>query len=47
MYTAPPIHKIFGLHTGPLKKRITAYGFIENDSDLTHGLREFEGTLAG
>ncbi|KAH0854178.1 LOW QUALITY PROTEIN: hypothetical protein HID58_090146 [Brassica napus] len=29
------------------KKRITSYGFIENDSDLFHGLLEVQGALGG
>nr|YP_009869254.1 hypothetical chloroplast RF21 [Allium macranthum]QKJ80758.1 hypothetical chloroplast RF21 [Allium macranthum] len=29
------------------KNRITSYGFVENDSDLVHGLLEVEGALAG
>ncbi|MBA0633556.1 hypothetical protein Godav_029812, partial [Gossypium davidsonii] len=29
------------------KNGITCYGFVENDSDLVHGLLEVEGTLAG
>jgi hypothetical protein len=26
---------------------ITSYGFVENDSDLVHGLLEVEGALVG
>nr|UUF92536.1 hypothetical protein RF2 [Allium fasciculatum]UUF92537.1 hypothetical protein RF2 [Allium fasciculatum] len=29
------------------KNRIPSYGFVENDSDLVHGLLEVEGALAG
>lgn len=29
------------------KKGITSYGFVENDSDLVHGLLEVEGPLVG
>nr|AEZ48744.1 hypothetical chloroplast RF2 [Lomandra longifolia] len=29
------------------KNEITSYGFVENDSDLVHGLLEVEGALAG
>nr|UZP47114.1 hypothetical chloroplast RF21 [Allium triquetrum]UZP47115.1 hypothetical chloroplast RF21 [Allium triquetrum] len=29
------------------KNRIASYGFVENDSDLVHGLLEVEGALAG
>nr|WJZ23256.1 Ycf2 [Tetracme quadricornis]WJZ23275.1 Ycf2 [Tetracme quadricornis] len=29
------------------KNRITSYGFIENDSDLVHGLLEVQGALVG
>lgn len=29
------------------KNRITSYGFIENDSDLFHGLLEVQGALVG
>nr|YP_010545747.1 Ycf2 [Arabis stelleri]YP_010545767.1 Ycf2 [Arabis stelleri]ARI46778.1 Ycf2 [Arabis stelleri subsp. japonica]UYG48568.1 Ycf2 [Arabis takesimana]ARI46798.1 Ycf2 [Arabis stelleri subsp. japonica]UYG48569.1 Ycf2 [Arabis takesimana]UYG48740.1 Ycf2 [Arabis takesimana] len=29
------------------KTRITSYGFIENDSDLVHGLLEVQGALVG
>ncbi|MBA0861580.1 hypothetical protein Goshw_029262 [Gossypium schwendimanii] len=29
------------------KNRITSYGFVENDSDLVHGLLEVEGALVG
>nr|AEX93966.1 hypothetical chloroplast RF21 [Haworthia cymbiformis] len=29
------------------KNGITSYGFVENDSDLVHGLLEVEGALAG
>nr|YP_009739308.1 hypothetical chloroplast RF21 [Hyacinthoides non-scripta]YP_009739325.1 hypothetical chloroplast RF21 [Hyacinthoides non-scripta]QIC20127.1 hypothetical chloroplast RF21 [Hyacinthoides non-scripta]QIC20144.1 hypothetical chloroplast RF21 [Hyacinthoides non-scripta] len=29
------------------KNLITSYGFVENDSDLVHGLLEVEGALAG
>ncbi|MBA0814579.1 hypothetical protein Gohar_020398 [Gossypium harknessii] len=33
---------------GPNEKNgITSYGFIENDSDLVHGLLEVEGALVG
>ncbi|KAK5832976.1 hypothetical protein PVK06_016785 [Gossypium arboreum] len=33
---------------GPDEKNgITSYGFIENDSDLVHGLLEVEGALVG
>ncbi|KAK5794931.1 hypothetical protein PVK06_036184 [Gossypium arboreum] len=33
---------------GPDEKNgITSYGFVENDSDLVHGLLEVEGTLVG
>nr|YP_009417571.1 hypothetical chloroplast RF21 [Erythronium sibiricum]AQD17429.1 hypothetical chloroplast RF21 [Erythronium sibiricum] len=34
--------------SGPNEKNgITSYGFVENDSDLVHGLLEVEGALAG
>nr|YP_010615629.1 Ycf2 [Smilax astrosperma]YP_010615647.1 Ycf2 [Smilax astrosperma]WAU46817.1 Ycf2 [Smilax astrosperma]WAU46835.1 Ycf2 [Smilax astrosperma] len=34
--------------SGPDEKNgITSYGFVENDSDLVHGLLEVEGALAG
>ncbi|EFH44670.1 hypothetical protein ARALYDRAFT_330174 [Arabidopsis lyrata subsp. lyrata] len=29
------------------KNRITSYGFVENDSDLVHGLLEVQGALVG
>ncbi|KAM0941006.1 Protein Ycf2 [Dioscorea sansibarensis] len=29
------------------KNGITSYGFVENDSNLVHGLLEVEGTLVG
>ncbi|MFQ6656046.1 hypothetical protein Gotur_026319, partial [Gossypium turneri] len=33
---------------GPDEKNwITSYGFVENDSDLVHGLLEVEGALVG
>ena len=33
---------------GPNEKNgINSYGFVENDSDLVHGLLEVEGTLVG
>jgi len=33
---------------GPDEKNwITSYGFVENDSDLVHGLLEVEGALLG
>ncbi|MBA0823625.1 hypothetical protein Goarm_020343 [Gossypium armourianum] len=36
---------LWSLHGADEKNGITSYGFIENDSDLVHGLLEVEGPL--
>ena len=39
--------RLWSLSEPNKKNGITSYGFIENDSDLVHGLLEVEGALLG